>query len=756
MERRLAAIFSADVQGSSRLMGDDEEATIRTLTAYREVMTDLVQQHRGRVVDAPGDNLLAEFASVVEAVQCAVEVQQALADRNAALPAYRQMAFRIGINLGDVVVEGERIYGDGVNITARVESVATGGGICISGTVYDQVENKLALGYVSLGAQRVKNIAKPVRIYRVQRASEADSAVTHTPDDRVRRHHRRRWRRRRWLSMVVPILIAVLAVVGTLLWNDARRPVLQSAKVSEAPQLPSQPDTPSLAVLPFDNFGNETEQEYFADGITDDLITDLSKVSGLSVIARNAVFGYKGQHVSAQQVAEELGVRYVLEGSVRRVGDAIRINAQLIDATTSHHVWADRYDRTYHDIFALQDEVTAKIVAALAVTLTDAERFQLARRPTANLAAYDLYLRAEHIRHNRTDNDDTGYRLALSLYEQAVALDPQFTAAHAGVAWVAYRLWRGNRWRVLPGNVARALADQALVRALASEPALPLAYIVQSKLHLVDGEYAAAITDANDAIVRDPSSADARHNLAGVLAKTGKLAEAEAAIETALRLNPKPGSAFQFQIGWMWFYVHQYERAIAHLKRATHARQTSVALGLAMNYAQLGQLAEAQATLGVFQKWWPAANYAYYRLQFRYFHPRVLKHFLDALRQAGMPEWPYGYGGGREALRLDTHEMQQVMFGHWGGSTKRGRAYTVTVSEAGRFVRRAYRADGTEVVMTGTASVEDGMFCLQSPQRMMGRKICGYAYRHPEGTPELHNAYVWVDVFSVWYFVAKQ
>src|SRR6266850_6292447 len=293
MERKLTAILSADVKGYSRLMGEDEAATIRTLTTYREVMTTLIQQHRGRVVDSPGDNLLAEFPSAVDAVQAAVAIQKELKLRNAELPPPRQMHYRIGINVGDVVVERERIYGEGVNIAARLASLAEGGGICISGNVHEQVHNKLDLAYSYQGERPVKNIAKPVRVYKVELEGKA---------------------------------AALLSSLGP------------------PTELPL-PDKPSIAVLPFTNMSNDPEQEYFSDGITEDLITDLSKISGLFVISRNSVFLYKGKTVKPEQVSRELGVRYVVEGSVRKAGNRVRITVQLIDATTGYHLWADRYDR---------------------------------------------------------------------------------------------------------------------------------------------------------------------------------------------------------------------------------------------------------------------------------------------------------------------------------------------------------------------------------------------------------------------------
>lgn len=387
VERKLAAIFSADVKGYSRLMGDNEEATICTLTAYREVIVNHVRQHRGRVIDSPGDNLLAEFASAVDAVRSAAEIQRRLKDNNAELPDHRKMEFRIGINVGDVVVEGERIYGDGVNIAARLEALAEGGGICISGTVYDQVENKLNLGYTDLGQHRLKNISRPVRVYQIKLDTELDPEAA-----------------------------------------SYAAPSVQESVSAEEPKAPTLPDKPSIAVLPFVNLSHDPEQEYFSDGMTEDLITDLSKLAGLFVISRNSVFGYKGQAIKPENVSRELGVRYVLEGSVRKAGNRVRITAQLIDATSDYHLWAERYDRELQDIFELQDEVTQKIVSALAVQLTAGEQRRLRRPPTENVQAYDYFLRGRECYFYRTKEANLQAR---QMFEQAIQLDPQFATAYA-------------------------------------------------------------------------------------------------------------------------------------------------------------------------------------------------------------------------------------------------------------------------------------------------------------------------------------
>ena len=386
MTRRLAAILSADVAGYSRLMGEDEEATVRTVTAYRDVIAALVQQHRGRVVDAPGDNVLAEFASVLDAVQCAVAIQRELNARNAALPLPRRMQFRLGINLGDVIPDGERIYGDGVNIAARLEGLAEAGGICISGTVYDQVATKLPLTYKFLGQQTVKNIARPVRAYRVQDASG--------PADRKGRL--RNWRGagprpRMALAVVGLLLLLGGGVVGWRLFlhpsgSTAGAPAQQTAALT-------LPNKPSIAVLPFVNMSDDPGQEYFSDGMTEDLITELSALSGLFVIARNSVFTYKGKAVKPEQVRRELGVRYMLEGSVRKANDRVRITVQLVDATTGYHLWATRYDRVLQDIFAVQEEIARRITRALAVRLTPEEAEHMGRPYTDSVEAWENFMR---------------------------------------------------------------------------------------------------------------------------------------------------------------------------------------------------------------------------------------------------------------------------------------------------------------------------------------------------------------------------
>src|SRR5210317_1825629 len=414
-KRKLTAILSADVEGYSRLMRDDEEATVRDLAAHRVLITEIIQQHNGRVVDSPGDNILAEFPSVVDAVNGAIKIQQEIKKSNAGVPEDRRMEFRIGVNLGDVIEEEERIYGDGVNIAARVEGLAAGGGIAISGTVYEHIKEKLSLGYHYLGEQDVKNISEPVRVYRLlTEPADAGKMIDEKKPKTVK------WR---WVTSGAIALI-ILVVGAIIIWHFYYRAQIESASL-EKMAFPL-PDKPSIAVLPFENISGDPEQEYFSDGITEDLITDLSKISGLFVIARNSVFIYKGRPIKIAEVGRELGVRYVLEGSVRKANGSVRITAQLVDATTEGHLWAERYDRDLKDIFALQDEVTQKIVAALAVKLTEDEQERLVRKYTENMEAYDSFLQGMELIHHHTKEANIQAR---QMYKRAIDLDPKFAAA---------------------------------------------------------------------------------------------------------------------------------------------------------------------------------------------------------------------------------------------------------------------------------------------------------------------------------------
>jgi TolB-like protein/Tfp pilus assembly protein PilF len=576
-------------------MGEDEVATIRTLTAYREAMTSLIQQHRGRVVDSPGDNLLAEFASVVDAVQCAVEIQQELRNRNIDLPPERRMEFRIGINLGDVIVEGERIYGDGVNIAARLEGLADAGGICISGSVYDQIETKLALQYEYLGEQSVKNITKPVRVWRV-RWEEAENQKAKIADQ-------------------PPPSIQPLA-----------------PNTQAAPAVLPLPTTPSIAVLPFVNMSGDAEQGYFSDGITEDIITDLSKISGLFVIARNSSFLYKGKAVKPEQVSQELGVRYLLEGSVRKAGNRVRITAQLVDATSGYHLWAERYDRDLHDIFAVQDEITKTIVSALEVKLTEGEQKCVGRALTNNMEAYDYYLRGREYHELTTEEANARAR---EMLEKAIALDPNFATAYAYLGWTYFEEWSLG-WSQNPQTLehAFALAQQAV----ALDSSLSDGHRLLGIVHLWKKQYEQAISAVERANALDPNCADAYAALADIFNWAGRPEEAIRLIEKAMRLNPQYPAWYLWNLGHAYYLVRRYEEAIATLKRVLIRNPDFMPAHayLSVSYVELGREAEARAEGVEFSRLNPQLSLAALRQRIPYKDPAVLERVLNAARKAGL------------------------------------------------------------------------------------------------------------------------
>jgi adenylate cyclase len=538
-ERKLAAILSADVAGYSRLMGDDELATVRTLTEYREVISATVARHSGRVVDSPGDNVLADFASVVDAVQCAVSIQRTLGSRNADLPPARQMRFRIGINLGDVIVQGERLYGDGVNIAARLEGLAEAGGICVSGTAYDQIEGKLPFALEFSGEHAVKNITRPVRVYRLHLEPRSATKASAKPE---------RTPRRTWIRAVG--MAAIVLVVGVGLWAGWRWLMPR-----ESAGLPL-PDKPSVAVLPFSNVSQDPAQEYFSDGVTEDLITGLSKMSGLFVIARNSVFTYKGKSVNVRDVGRDLGVRYVLEGGVQRAGNRVRITAQLVDARSGYHVWAERYDREVRDIFSLQDEVTQQIVRALAVKVSEAEKDRIGRPPTAVPEAYDLVLRG-NVERKRTTRESNAE--ALRLFTQALERDPRYAVAYVGLGWTYLQSWQ-FLWSTdrQPLEKARELAG----RAIALDNTLSDAYRLLAQTYLWDKEHDRAIAQAERAVALAPNDADSYETLAEITTWSGKPEEGIRIIRQAMRLNPRYPFFYLWTLGHAYFLTEKRQEAL--------------------------------------------------------------------------------------------------------------------------------------------------------------------------------------------------
>jgi adenylate cyclase len=642
LERKLAAILYADVAGYSRLTGEDEEGTHQRLSTYLDLISASVEQHHGKVSHFAGDAVLADFTTVSDALVCAAAVQRDLDTRNADLPEERKVRFRIGVNMGEVIVDRNEIYGDGVNVAARLQSLAEPGGICISESVHTAIGNKLPLDYDFIGEQRVKNIENPVRAYHA-RLKTGVELPTPAPPVAVASIKTKPTARRTFL---ISGLVVVIVVAGVLAWLRPWVSHHEPASV-ERTAFPL-PDKPSIAVLPFQNLSGDPQQNYFADGMTEDLITDLSKVAGLFVIARNSTFAYRDKSRDIRRVAEELGVRYVLEGSVRRSGDQVRINAQLIDATTGGHIWADRYDGGLNDVFALQDKVTGSIVAVLAVQLTTGDHERAARKGTRNAQAYDTFLKGWQHYLRQTPDD---FRKAITHFERAVELDPEYSRAYAALAATYWETW--NRyWHESVGlnggwHEPRFRAEQFLAKAMQNPT--PLAHQVASGMYAQMGEHDKAITEAEHAIALDPNDAESYIALAGALSLAGQPDRALELVERAMRLNPHYPPFYLYQLGLAQFGTEQLKQAADSLEKAARLNpddRWSLRLLLA-TYGLLNRDADATRILKAIQEsgkrgvqastqdpltirstafWHPFKNHA------------DAKRLADGLRMAGVPD----------------------------------------------------------------------------------------------------------------------
>jgi len=571
VKRKLTAILSADVKGYSRLMGEDEKATVRTLNAYKEVMTGLIQHHHGRVVDATGDNLMAEFASVVDAVECAVEIQKELKTRNAELPENRRMEFRIGINLGDVIEEEGKILGDGVNVAARLESLSEAGGICISGTAFDQVENKLGLGFEYLGEQTVKNIARPVRVYRIMIAASPSYFMT--------------------------------------------------------------AEKPSIAVLPFVNMSGDPEQEYFSDGITEDIITALSRLRWFLVIARNSTFSYKGKPVDVKQIGRELAVRYILEGSIRKIGNRVRITAQLINATTGAHLWAEHYDRELTDIFALQDEITQRVTAAIEPRLLEAESVHFQNRSPEDLDAWDLVMRAvAHFwRMTKAENE-----AATDMLRLAVQRYPNYAP---GQSMLAFVLLVSNHVGWAPLGKPYQLVAELAHRAAELDDNDPWAHLALGYLACTARQTDDAVREFQRALDLNPNFAVAYNFLGRAVALDGRHEEAIEYFQQALRMSPHDPLITLVYSGMCLahYFARRYNEAVEWGRKSIQQRPGFIPGHriLCASLAQAGKTEELHVAIARLRELQPNISIAWLEEHVPYTR-RAIAHFLDGMRKAGV------------------------------------------------------------------------------------------------------------------------
>jgi adenylate cyclase len=624
-KRRLSAILNADVKGYSRLMGDDELATIRDLEICFALMSEIIGKYRGRIVDSPGDNVLAEFPSVVDGVEAAVEIQRELKTKNDAVPEDRRMDFRIGINLGDVVEKGEQIYGDGVNIAARIESLADPGGICISRTAFDQVKNKLILRYEYLGEHAVKNIAEPVRLYRVLMDPEAAGSVN------VREKPQPvQWRRK----VPVAATVLLLTVGGFALWNHSLRIAPRDTALLRKPVSPL-PDKPSIAVLPFTNISGDPEQDYLGDGITENLISAMSQNSEMFIISRNSMFNYKGTMADVKQVSEELGVQYVLKGSVQKSGDRIRVTAQLVDGTTGQHLWSERYDRDLKDLFRIQDEITRRIAVGLQVELTHGERTR-SYMTTLNLEAWEHTVKgnAFFTRFTREGN-----ARAREHFGWAVEFDPEYAFAWSLMAWTHFiDFW----FEFSEDRESIDRAYELAKKALVLDDTIPNTHSLIGFIHLVRRQHEKAVSAGERALALGPSDATSLMLQAQTMCYTGRIEESIALAKKAVRLSPHIPAWYLLVLGLTSYMAEEYEEALAayaqlleHSQKGeipalwAHVALTSVNVALGRNGKAEQHAEEVLAIKPDFSLEW-----VHRVMPFK--DPKHLERTLVSLRQAGL------------------------------------------------------------------------------------------------------------------------
>jgi adenylate cyclase len=578
--RRLAAIMAADVAGYSRLMSTDEEATLRTLDGYCRTISDLIAEHAGRIFGTAGDSVIAEFSSAVQAVRAAVAIQRSLDRHNADLPQDRRMEFRIGINIGDVMADGDNLLGDGVNVAARLEGVAEPGGICISGAVRDQIEGKLKFALTPIGQRSLKNISRPVLVYSVEWQPEH------------------------------PVATGVLGGA------------------------PALPDKPSIAVLPFSNMSGDPEQEYFADGITEDIITALSHHRWFFVIARQSTFVYKGRAVDVKQVARELGVRYILEGSVRRAGQRVRITGQLIEAETGNHLWAERFDRDMADIFAIQDEITQSVVGAIEPEMLLIEGQRAFRKSVGNLDAFDCCMRAMWHFSQLAPED---HEHAVALLRQAIALDPKLAQAHMTLArTLNARIWYG--WS---SGIAKDVSEiyAAAARSVSLDDRDPYSHYALCWGSLLRRMHAQALAEAQRSIDLNPNFALGFFALGLVRVYIGHFREAIDSLLRSLRLNPNDPQAGSFLSFVALAHYHQgnYEEAVHYGELAVRARRPYIALRTHLaSLGQLGRIEEAQPLLNEFISRQPKDPPRQFEVTTPYLELKYREHLADGLRRAGV------------------------------------------------------------------------------------------------------------------------
>ncbi len=704
--RRLAAIMCADVVGYSALMAADEAGTLRVMTGYRrDLWQPTIERHSGRIIGTAGDSFMVEFSSIVAAVDCATAIQVGMQD--GAADDGTAMQLRIGVHLGDVIEQDDDLYGDGINLAARLQEACNPGGVAISDEVFRMVDGKVTGRFSNGGEQNLKNLPRPVRVWH-WRGTEGGNGGMQAP------------------ANVLPAL--------------------------------EELDRPSIAVLPFANFSSDPEQEFFAVGMSDDLITNLSKISGLVVIARNSSFVYKGKNVSVPQVSRELGVRYILEGSVRKAGNRVRINAQLIDGVSNDHLWADIFNGVLDDIFQLQDEVIDKIMTDLKVVLTPEEAASVKRVPTENLEAYQLFLKAEQ---SRTAPQWDTCADTYALYDQALAIDPNYQDALEGSLKCTQVAWQLS-WRV--GMTPKQSHDRLLAtidRLLALDADNGPALMAKARYALINLRHDEAVEMAQRTVQRQPSDAPLQATYADILLASDQMPQALEEMEQAIALAPRPDPDLLRRFGMFFEMANQPDRAITYILMArAQSGNLADAITAAATYAKLDDLDKARQEIERLRESWPWMSRSFRELAWRHIKtPGLLQANLDALARAGMPYWPFDFSWD-EKLRLSTAELEQMFLSRPAVTVGRVKSEPDfdMLSEydgaGGVQTKSILRNESTRSESSRIQIRDDAIFC-RDEYLLHGREIQSLHYRNPNGSSEDNNEYLAVSYDGIRYYAHR-